>query len=484
MNVVQLGIEDGRFMSVNYKGESLLFRYSTYGKMTKGKTDIIFGPTNRYLKTIKDEEKNDNLFEAYRQALDILSMTFEPGVLVERLRVHVKAIREQLSYQDLSLNFLSSPDAPKCLDTDEKYTTSNPKETTYLRQEAVDLTVYSALIKTLAPIFGLACRVLGTTSGNTFKEMDVAEIITGSGFELDPPYVRLEVYARSYAARRKPSTTTAVKFMMAAEDLELYIMALFVIRRLVPYEYDDKMSILRYGYQFIEGKLTKLKRGYTDKFANVGGGDGDSDSLVDHYRISEAIPTSIKVATNSALKDIPMLLRGLKVDYLTVKDVEVLYQTLVNEELEISAMATPIIALCLNDVIHRSVLDTVDRPSKLIAISICSLIYRHHGFNDIADWLTHRRVTKEVTKISLGLIGNIANKLEADIGTKLSARYPNLPKGMKEMKTSKFENPGLALIDMVVRMIHANDWPESAPDAFVDIRNSLAKILILPPYSR
>lgn len=477
MNDLKIIITAGKTITVKHNDKALEFRFSLWGNMNPGVTGTIFGALNGYLNTLPDNVKQ-SLFDCFKVSHDVLEQETNQEVLLTLLNKQAGNIYKLTSFESLRNYLLENNLVKPCLQTSQVLTGSNPRETTYLRDEILELTMYAIYVRILAPISGTLTRTIASVSSNLFKEMEALKIITDSGFDTEQPYKRLQLYCSSYAGRRKTTTSTAVKFKMPVEDLEIYILGLFVLRRLMPYELDKSDNIIKYAFKFIEGKVAKMRQGYTDKMGNVSKSGNSEESLIDHFRISEAVPSSVRSSTNAYLKQIPLIVKHLPVK-ISVNKVKETLASITLKELEINDLCLPIVALCLNSVVHRWVIHSVDRQASLTAIAISAEMLKELGHDDIALWLTSSSHLKDTTAISLGSSGKVLSALKSELSEQLVARYPELP---ETEYVGKIRTPAHFLIEEIVKMINSVDWNGNVFEEFVDIRNSIARLFITPPY--
>lgn len=470
---LSIKITAGKTITVFYDGETVEFRYSLWGNMNPGVSGTIFGALNGYLATLPDE-KAKKIFNAYKRSLEALDQETDVTVLLELLREEASVIHKNTCYEALRVFLIENRSVRPCLQTSTVLVGNNPRETTYVRDEILELTLFAVYVRLLAPMCGTATRNISSISSNLFKEMEALKIITGSGFDEEKPYHRLQVYCTSYATRRKATTSTAVKFKLAVEDLEVYILGLFVLRRLMPYELDKSDNIIRYAFKFIEGKVAKMRQGYTDKMANVSKSGQGEESLIDHFRISENIPGSVKSSTNAYLKNISLLVKNSPVS-VRVSDVKETYALITLRELDVNDLAIPIIALCLNGMVHRWIINMVDRQALLTAIALTAEMLKVKGYDDIATWITSQSYLKETSSITLGSSGKSLMALDNELSALLVTRYPELPGGVY---TGKILTPAHYIIEEIVKMINSVEWNGDVFNELLNIRNSLARLFI------
>lgn len=468
---MEIIIGEMKTLSVQHGKECIDFRFSVWGAMRPECQEGWFGPTNRYLKTLP-KENLDTLFECYKQAKLCLEEPATVDEMVKTLNVIVNTMSEQVNYYQ-ALKW-ANENGQLDIDTTTAVTpppNSSP-ETTFSRSECYELSCLAMLVKIIAPIAGLMCKVISGAVGNDFKEPDTARIIAGTGFSKMPPYCKLTSYCDALADRRQTNMSTAVAYKMPTNALGNYILSLAVIRRLMPAALKgSNQGILSFCYNFIQAKMDKLRNGYSDKHSS--GGADDNDSFIDHYRISEDVTTCIRTCTEAYLSNTPRLAYDMKIGHRAA-DCQALLLDLIDSNIEVSELHTPFLGHILGKCIHRWIVDVINRHAKLSAIAVASIWLEEKGYQDLAALLASPRRIKEATNMRLSADGPIMVKLPVDLEQELLTRYPYLPDGAKN------QNPGLVLIDRTVKYIAAHEWP-LVKERNVDmsnIRSSIARLLI------
>lgn len=479
---IEFNIQANRKISVKYKTGEVFFTYSLWQLPVSGNYSI-FGATNQYLSTLSGKQ-SDALFAQYCKANKLLTELMEQDDLLNGLASCVKEIYNQTSYKDVHDMCISGGMVTADSRVMETNLSVNADNTTYVRQQVLELTTYAVYIKLLAPIMGTLTKVLSPSTSNLFKEHEALRVIQNSGFNTEEPYKRLETYCTGYADRRKPSTSTAVKFKISMEDLESYLLGLFITRRLLPFSLTRQdTNIISYAFKFLEDKVVKLRQGHTDKMATTNGNsDNDQDSLIDHYRIAEDITIGVTASTNAYLKQTEKLLEDIGMSAkVSPERVREIYAGMVIQGVIIHDIVAPILDIVLYDAIHRKVINLVTREARLKATAVVAAVLEYHGLKDISLFITAESFVKEVNELTLGAEGSIVNPMDHKVEKDLIARYPHLP-NTKHYKANR--TPAHFYINEVVKLINSYTWGDGIEHEFVDIRNSLASLFITPIYNR
>lgn len=453
-------ISQNKILETTYKGESLKWTYQVWGRLNLESTADIFGPTNQYLTTLP-ESTLDVLWNAYTKAHASIMNIGNNNTEDELVEV-LDEMAEVLDYEDL-LQWATTegpirPD-PRI---DETNQTSNNDEMTIVRQEAMEVVVFSLLVKLIAPIWGPYISQFRETAGTYHKEMKASVIFVKSQFTKLPIYKRLQVYIDAYAAQRAGSSNIVLQHGIGASVLDELLMAHLLTRRLTIYPLRgiDSPNIAAYIYKFLQGQIEQLnKNGFRDKFQYSSNGPGqEAEGYADGYRIAQAISVMEETLGTMFINDVENHKNNpfdiLKDNMPAVKET---YKNLLeNKHFNTCEVHEYIVTLLFRHTISPILYRYYkERETRLLLVALAVVKAEELGSPEVAALMSSVKASPDMYTMELTVMANQSLKrMTTDTDTKLALRYPYLTSADENDGT----NPGKRAIEHMVSIVDTHQW--------------------------
>lgn len=453
-------ISQSKILETVYKGQSLKWTYQVWGRLNLESTADIFGPTNQYLATLP-ESTLDVLWDAYEKAHASILNIGNNDTEVELIEV-LDQMASVLDYSDL-LRWATTegpirPD-PRI---DETNQTSNNDEMTIVRQEAMEVVVFSLFVKLIAPIWGPYIAQHRENAGTYHKEMKASVIFTKSKFTEMPIYDRLRIYIDAYAAQRAGTSDIVLRHGITSDRLDVLLMAHLLTRRLTIYPIRgiDSPNIAAYIYKFLQGQIEQLnKNGFRDKFQYSGNGSNqEAESHADGYRIAQAISvmeeTLGTIFINETVNNKNNPFDILEANMSAVKET---YKNLLeNKHFNTCEIHEYIVTLLFRHTISPILYRYYkERETRLLLVALASVKAEELGSPEVAALLTSIKASPDMYTMEMTVMANQSLKrMSSETDAKLALRYP-YPTSADENDGT---NPGKRAIEHMVSIVDTHQW--------------------------
>lgn len=465
----------GRHIIVEHKGQQQHWKYSVWSKLKDQSTEEIFGATNEYLATLP-EDTQKKMFDAFLKAY----MASQEAMSEEDFRqVLFGSAGEAMQYlvEDDLYSWAKEHGKIYVAPTPPVRKSSNPAAMTYTPEESYDLSVFCIVVKILTPLLGFYVESITSVVSNTLKEDKASELFYATQLQTWRAFLRLNRYTEALAMRKMNLVSMAIRHGKPSADLNSYLMGHAIIRRLTVAKIrsDDDGSIVAFIYKFLEEKIIELtKSNYRDKLEASGGDSSESDSYSDNYRIPEEVDRGTVAIANLDLADIEKHCAFHEFSQEEYERVISYYNTLTANELFVPTNEIHyfVCGMVIRYYTYHQLVDKISLDTLLRTIAVAAVYCERRDLPEISNLILATRTAKDATKMTAGVQnGKTYAPLRRQDADSLKELFKHVPEGNLGRT-----NPGKEIIEKIVQIILAHDWP--GMEEPVNIRKSLCDFFI------
>lgn len=288
--------KDNTILITSDDGEKLTWDVSIYDRTRLGDVDNVFKEINQYLQT-REKDERLRIFDLYKEIYDTMEQIHDPNKLAQRLKNHVAKLYTMVPYSSVQYWYnlrgrVVMPDNLK-----EECGPDDPPDRTYLRRDYQELVVLTIATRLMVPIWGEYIRRVKDQVGGKYKEY-IAMRLLGKAKGIMNSESMQKLYR--YVEKSIPPDHKAVSAIIGgigSEEMPDYFLALVVVRRLAVTDVhasQDRGNIISNIYGFLTGALKDIDRrfggGVTEKHRDDDPIDDDTVSLVETYKVKQAVP--------------------------------------------------------------------------------------------------------------------------------------------------------------------------------------------------
>jgi len=511
--VVQEFNERGlRTVVTSFNNESLAWDARAYAKASRidgvnaiigPEKDLVFKEINAYLKSLPNE-KQARMWEAIKRLHDVITTTQELLLAKAKLQNLVKALYDEIDYEDLRrwCSMSSLIQIPLTIKAD--YEDNDLRETTYLRSEYFDLLVLAIACRLMVPIWSEYMQRIRDQVSNTTREYEAVQLLYKSRIIQWQPYTRFHQYMqRSISNKAKASTLQSVTLSgISTDEFPDWLLANTLVRRTCVAPLDtthEGPNIVTDAYAYVSSTLrsTGHKRfagSITDKESHRNEKSEQKESPAEAYKIKQQIADGETVQASVYAHDyIESLVYALAPDM----DPDKLKACLDGmEELADRFLPLPhqiVLTQWVNyTVFNPGYARTIQRASLLRLMAGTQAILWHWGFYDLAALVSATEIQRSEDEFLS--MQESWSKIPNDLMDRMQQIYPHALPTKAKQSTLRQSNAGALSVEAFYRLLTDKDWYLQCPAPLFtltshvantrkmyvpsDIRSQLATLLI------
>lgn len=314
-------------------------------------------------------------------------------------------------------------------------------DTTYFTEASKDLVVFSILIKSLMPIWGLYYYNYKLKLGSEFAMLYSMYLVRSETLSENPAWTKLETLVHTVAGKKiKANHGYSITNDIGSEEQPDLILTLILLKKVCNF---DPMivgdSIIRNVYALLRDRCDRITRG-GPKNRNAANRDGDQLSVVDTYNLVKPQPPSVEVAVSYAVKYTAGLL-GLHGKEKEIEDVMEAITYLKDETYHYQIM-TMVVGPLLGG--RNLLLLRKEKIHELLAI--CSVWLRENKLYTLSELLVCIPKEKDMNTISFG--GSAQKPVPSVVQNQINEIY----------KWVYPRTPGDDLISSIIRYVNGFDY--------------------------
>lgn len=439
---------------------------SVWSRVGDALAEDVFVAINLYWSKIPNEQVL--LFEnKYREIIACFAVATDPHILNVKLKPLVCQLLDLFDWAyfklwcNLHANLFLDNGIKDTLDDKDK------EGLTYYTEDYNDLMVFSIMLKAVMPVWGMYHKEFTESIGKYYIHIAAVELIRSPAINKLAPMLKLESYIECFTKIKVKKTGYSLLSGIGSEEIPTFLMSLALIKKVVIYNVQDpNSSIVKNVYHLLNercNEITKFKPN-EKKDTDTEGGDL---AIADRYKIVQRLSPGASEMVRYYGNDI--LKMAMAIDPTVPRSLVLEYASKVGNSLNFTENHIPILALIGGNVISGRTLRVVPYETVMNMTKACAAVAEHWGYLEVAELLTVQPIKKDIMVISSSAAGNRSfSQLRPDIASAMSQIYVYL---------SNNKNPGITLIDAVIKDIIKFEWPVKSEN-FNDIRNSLALLFI------
>lgn len=447
-------------------GEIIEWSGAVWSRVGAALNDSVFTVLNEYWKTIPKEQLSR--FESiYRNIKIVFNDRDDPHIANQRLKPLVGELLSLFNWQQFRL---------WCLLHGNMFLDSGVKETlddkdrvglTYYTEDYTDAVVFSTMLKSVLPIWGDYHEELTESIGKFYVHIEAINLIRSPYVSNIPAMLKLESYIECFTEIKIKRPGYSLMSGIGTEEIPAFLLSLALIKKVAIFNVQDPDgNIVKNVYHLLSERCIEITKVRPNEKKDVDT-EGSDLAIADRYKIVQRVPpafsTMVEYYTSNVFKI------AYDIDPRIPPELVDKYNKSVLPSLRFLNLHLPIIGLVTGEVIKARTLKLIPGYALLNVIRAVSAVLEFWGYLEIAELLTVTPTTRDIYQLSSSMVGNRSYaQLRPDLANEMTLLYPFLSNG---------KNPGLALIDSVIKEITKYEWRVRS-DKFGDVRNSIAELLI------
>lgn len=379
-------------------GEVLSWNIATYDKTRFKRVEDPFREINRFI-AHQSESFQQDLFNAYARAKEIVETVNEPRALRDRLAKEVAAIYDIATLDKITKwaglhTTVRIPDSSVFDEPDPDH----PEEGTYDRAAYYQLLMLAIAMELMIPIWGVYLEEVQRTSGPALKEQeafkllrDCKELLYSEAME------KLSRYVNKYL-EGAPDPSSANLKGLTKERLPEWLLASVVVRRLAIGEVDatpDKGHLVSNIHTAMGGMIKDLDRKFGGAFKAVNvedetSRDDGNTTIADLVMARQDLTAGQMMTYQNPIMNYHSLAKMICKDIDPDRVELCVRRSLARQMLTRSLFHESICEYVTHGCIAAEVIPRLDPHEFLVLSGVCQAVLWHWGHSLLAIYLTAR----------------------------------------------------------------------------------------------
>jgi hypothetical protein len=479
--------ESGKMTMVlmEHMGEEMVWNTVTYERTSFHNINTFFDDINRYWSSL-DLETQTKIWKIYQEMMVVMNTTGGIVQLHFKMRDLTRKLYELHDLDELrrSVLFYGDIKIPSSMKTE--YGPKDIKPRTYLRDDYLDLVIFTIALRPMVPVFGEYIERIRKEVGSTQKEHQAMGILSTSKLYATKALERLRTYVYS-SVEYEDVSISAVLEGLGSDELPEWLLNRSIVRKVLVGEVNvpgDKSTIISNIYNFILSNNRSMDRNFkgkvTDKRQPKDGSDEDNISLVEAYKVKQEVSDGAiilaSVYTESAME------MANRVDpNVDMQKVQLSLNELCRLEfLDIKPHHLTLTQWVMSSAISARSIPSLNKPALLRAMGVTQGILWSWGF----DYLALLMSAKPLVVNEDDMVGVVESRtrIPKDYLDQLVEKYPYYQKTSSKMQNERQSNVGAKAIDTLAKEIYQHDWVVTGPKQLVsEILPRGTEVFIVPP---
>lgn len=484
MSIVDPEIKGITLIRTEHNGEECYWNAITWDRTKFINISTFFDDINRYFSSLTDQQQQ-GVWEIYKKTHNVLSNETTILNLFVKVRNLVKELYNFINLEELkkSVLFYGNIKIPLTMKTD--YGPKDIKPRTYLRNDYIDLVIFSIALRPLVPIIGVYIEKIKKEIGNTHKEHNAMGLLAHSSIYNCPAMERLRLYVLS-SVEYEDMTPSAILNGLGSEERPEWLLNRCIVRKVLLGEVDvpgDKSTIISNIYNYIISTNRSMDRHFsgrvTDKREQAREGiDEDNVSQVENYKIKQEISDGVKVLLAVYTEDVVKLASDIDNTIDPNLLIECVNNAIQKEDLAICPHHLTFTQWVLSKSISPRGIPSLNKPSLLRSIGVTQALLWHWGFKEFSLLMT--AYPFEFTADYVNTIETRA-RIPKDMLDILVNKYPHFQRTNSKMQNERQSNVGAKAIDLITKELFNQHWVVNGPDFLVKQTMEPGKNIIYAP---
>ena len=476
-------------LRIEHKKEVVYWDLSLWQRSQKNlQVDSVFYYLNEYLKSLPEKQQRQ-IFEVYQDLREIMDSVVDPRQLHGELSKGVETLYSLLSYDRLK-NFtkykvvIRTPSTIK--ESYEELEISERgkdfKETTYLREEYLELVNTAIYLKAMIPIWSEYINILNRVSKkDRFKEHQALILLKRSGVLNLPGIQRFLDYIEAIVSAEKSkvggqNTIATVVGGLGSSEVSEWLMANTIIRKLVVTDlssFEDSNNVVSVLYHHIHNTMNSLNKKFMTSSGQAirskhkpRGEEDEEKSFIETYKVKQEISDGDLVVLSVFTENVQQVQRLLD-PTVPAETVELcLNQLRQQTNFQITQGQLTLLKWVLARVIPPKSIENIHRHSLMICLGVAQATLWHWGFPTLAALLTAGEYRDEEGNLVGGM--EIRSRIPRDYLEAFNELYPCYPERGTQ-RESRPVNVAVRSIEELSRSFCRCDWAVYAPQELQDL---------------
>jgi hypothetical protein len=427
----------------------------------------IFNVINKYWSTRTPEVRGEweNL---YRTIFSILDQYHNAHVASELLKPHIERMFQLMEWEQFKTwcklhgNIVLANGIKETLDDKDK------AGLTYYTRDYEELMIFSVMLKPMIPIWGAFHNDFTDAIGKHFVHMSAIKLMMTPSTINIPPLQKLENYIEHFIGNNIKNIGYSLLNDIGTEEIPFFLVSLAIIKKIIIFNTEDPVaSIVKNVYHLLIERCTEISNSKPTNKKKTDN-EGEDITIGDRYKIIQRIPPGISAVMDYYAEDFTRIARDI--DKTIPNEILMKYKTIDLTLWNIKEYHLPLLGIICRKVISARTLELISFSSLLNYVRAASAIIEHWGYSEISDLLILSPAKRDMYCMTSSVVGNRTyTLLTPDLENRLNLLYKY---------QSNQKNPGINLInDIIIKESMKYDWENTSPN-FINIRNSVAQLLI------
>lgn len=425
----------------------------------------LFQGINRYWSTRQPEVIRE--WETlYRQVFEIFKEHERPKETIQLLSPLIERMFQLMNWDHFRIWAMMHGNIAMQNGIKDKLDDKDKEGLTYYTQDYEDLMIFSIMLKSIMPIWGIFHNEYTEIIGKHSVHISAYNLIRSVTTINLPPIIKLDSYIQHFVQNKVDTVGFSLISGIGTEEIPTLLMAHALIKKVIVFDAEDmSSSIIKNVYHLLTERCNEINRTKPKEKVDTEGNVNDA-SASDMYKIIQRIPPSVSAMIEYYTQDIPKMIRDID---NTVPELLINKYMNINSELTFQPYHLQIIGVICNRILSARSLHLINYRSLVAVSKAAACIAEHWGFLEVSELLLVTPTKRDIYQISSSITGNRTYNL---LHPTLAVEVTNLYKYQSNNKI-----PGLILIDTIVKEVLKYDWNVTSSN-FVDLRNSIAQLLI------
>ncbi len=458
-------------VSLEYKGETLKFKTTSYKTASITAREELFDHTNLFLAKLPEASRKA-LWDLYKEAHEILKLSSTTTALLSDLTEIERKIYEIVKYEDVRKYVYTGdirfPAHLKTEYTDNDLRTRNYQIRTYLKPEYIDLVVLVLGLRFMLPIWGDVLDSIKKHHGNLVKEQIVIKALVKKKVEITnwPPYQRLQQFVEHTVDENKIGL--AVVFgCLPASEVPMHLLSLALVRKLAPATLDprqDSDNLIKIVFNYITHTNDRMDNRFggrvSERKVARENAEEDNSSVWDTLQVNQEIPHGDQETIEVFTENVEQMARCLYDEIDMDKVNKCLKRLKKAGDIGESYHQIPMVMWVMGKIIPPDGIEGLLHDAIYRCMAVTQAYLWQHGFIELAILMTASRNEdddEEFTAVDPG-------KYDKALVERLNALYPYWRQDTGRIQQGKRTNVAIAAINDVTKSISQCEWVSNAPD--------------------
>jgi hypothetical protein len=382
---------------VKSDGEALVFSTNTLYKSSNVlNAGGVFDVANRFIKANLTPQQQDQLWDHYLSAKELLLNPLSMQLTQDKLETIVKRIFDLIDpakfhyFVEIKGGIIVPSNVKTSYNqVDESFT----KDKTYLRDDYIKLVVLLSAIRMLIPIWGEFISITKDSVPDAQKEFRAYQLIRKSNLKNYPAFGRLLVYIQeSHRSSKQAQSISNILGGIGREEIPEWIAGVLIVRKLgmINIHADESVSnVISQVSVYIDTTMRNMEKKFGDVIQEKRNAssvvDGEKDpSFLETFRVKQDLPFGNLVTSDVFAENVYEMCRTID-DTIPEQLVNAVLEVTVGLENEMYDESNVILAQwVLSTAISPTLYEVLEKRTNINAMIATQCLLHHWGYHELA----------------------------------------------------------------------------------------------------